>query len=333
MSKTTQGEAIISHRMALRWLRAYRCRQARGIGSARPLGKAEANALLKRTSPGRAIICQLFPGVSESKSRIDVLVHNRKNRPRTELAQGHVCSSVLPEGSIWQARTPGLYVCSPELLFAQMSRTVSYAEACLLALELCGTFTMRPNMDDCLYEIAPLTSVARMAKMLDALGGFGSDSIARQVLKIVKDNSASRMESRTFVALAAPRAQGGFALPVPEINGPVTINDEQVRFLNSTGLSCDLYWRDANLAVEYDSKTHHGSSKDLSHTLDRRTVLNDLGIRVVSMTGYDINSFPTICKKAGYLLKALGIRRQPPSQRTMQRRLRLIREMASIDWV
>ena len=64
-------------------------------------------------------------------------------------------------------------------------------------------------------------------------------------------------------------------MPVPTLNGKVELSPEEQRRLGKSCLYCDLLWEDLGVAIEYDSSTFHGTGKELSQTLDRRSVLEE----------------------------------------------------------
>ena len=99
------------------------------------------------------------------------------------------------------------------------------------------------------------------------------------------------MESRAALVSVLPRSMGGLGMPMPELNGPVELTFDEQRRLDKTCLYCDLLWRDFGVAIEYDSATFHGNGRELSQTLDRRSVLEEKGIHVLGKTCHTRHRF------------------------------------------
>jgi hypothetical protein len=78
--------------------------------------------------------------------------------------------------------------------------------------------------------------------------------------------------------------QGGFGLPWPTFNEAQPVNGRARRLWVSDFIAPDLLWKDAKLCIEYDSDTHHSGSERIARDASRRDVLEELGLRVVTVT-------------------------------------------------
>ncbi|MBQ9057771.1 MAG: DUF559 domain-containing protein [Atopobiaceae bacterium] len=110
-------------------------------------------------------------------------------------------------------------------------------------------------------------------------------AIARQVV----EGSASPMESALTLILCAPQSWGGFGLPQPQLNKSIPV-DKSIRHLWSEEyITPDLLWESAKLVLEYDSTQHHTTSRQLARDASRRDIFQQMGFRVISVTGFHMS--------------------------------------------
>ena len=75
-------------------------------------------------------------------------------------------------------------------------------------------------------------------------------------------------------------------------------------------LKCDLLWRSAGVAVEYDSDSFHANAERIERDALRRDLLEHMGIHVLTVTRRRFASLPMMEEFADELRKALGLRRR-----------------------
>ena len=250
------------------------------------------------------------------------------DRTRTHDYRGHeahVWNRPVPAGMLWSTPDPEVYITCPALVMLGIVRTYGIVEASLVGLELCGTFA---RIDD-LPERPPLTTPEEMGTILDAVG-IGRFASVRAALSCVACGSRSPMESRSYLMVAGSRKVGGRHLPAPEMNPEIPLSGEATIFMGEQKLRCDLLWREAKLAVEYDSWDHHFDDPGLERTYDRKLVLEGMGYRVISFVRGDFNTYHKICYKLDELQRALGVRRSPRSKREIEREIGLHNKLGRI---
>lgn len=203
-------------------------------------------------------------------------------RGQSDLYACHVWRPPLPDGAFW-ALSPDTFVSSPEFCFAQMARQLSVGRLALLGFELCGSYALAKDGPG-FRPRAPLTSVARLAAFVAALGSFKGVKHARAALSFLIDGAASPMESVLVALLCAPGRLGGYGLPLPQLNARIQLPPAARSMTRSTYFSCDLLWPEARLAVEYDSTLFHTGAERIAADSERRNALAYLGIDVVSVT-------------------------------------------------
>ena len=325
----SESPIILSHRTALEWLRALALRDFTITCARYRLSPLSSIRILELAMPRVADVQAAF---GASDRHVELLVNNAGSRCHSSWVTAHTLRRAPRLPFLWRGRTTGLFVCSPELVFYQLSGHSTLAETALLGLELCGSFSLSPSGDMGLVERPPLTCPRELARTLDAFGA-GPQSVARRALGLIAPNSASPMESRTYLLMVAPSRLGGWQLPAPIMNGEVGLGERESRLLGCERLYCDLLWPEQRVAVEYDSLTFHGSSSSLARTLDRRTALEGAGYSVLSLTASDLSSYEAFERKMTYLRRLLKRRFRKPSEAVVHARRALIRELTKIAWV
>lgn len=185
-----------------------------------------------------------------------------------------------------------------------------------------GTFTHRPFTDT--------AKIARFIEIASQGPHRRSANIqkAKKALENVLDNSASPRESALSLMLTAKRREGGYALPKPALNQKIPINRSARHLFSRSFYRCDLFWPDANLAVEYDSDKFHSGADKISQDSSRRGALNLLGIDVITVTNRQISHVSemdrvarSIAKKLNYRIRAERRYDYPNRKLALQNRL------------
>jgi len=145
----------------------------------------------------------------------------------------------LPNGSFIDAGG-GLYVSSPEFFFFQMALEYPLAKLIELGLELCGSYSM-PSIDfadkgqgdseQALYNLPRLTSKKRLKAFAARMKEWPGHRLASKALQYITNDSASPMETILVILLTLPYRNGGYGLPMPELNGRIVPEKKAKRFL------------------------------------------------------------------------------------------------------
>jgi len=302
-------ELLISHKSALEYWRMYSMTQVdlerRQRRRAAPAEAPVAAEILQMKARGLTLPLELTVGESSSKRKLQTM-------------RLHVESAPLPEGGIIDVGG-GLLVASPELCFFQLTNRLPLAKTLRLGLELCGKYTLPandtaredPEIKEKGFKNRPaLTSIERLSSYLERSGGVFNQRQLQSILRYIGNGSASPMESKLLILLTLPYSQGGFGLPMPELDAPVEPGKTSGNTTGSKDLSrqskgnksyrCDFYWRDLKLAVEYDSDKYHLLSKQKAEDSKKKNYLLSKEIHVISVSKlqmYSVEEIETVAKQ------------------------------------
>lgn len=248
--------------------------------------------------------------VRDRSGRVCVMVPRPERRRR---AAGICCSvwtAQLPPGSLYRG-APGVYVCSPELAFLQTAAHSSLLEAIDYGYELCGTYALGiPDLTPLGQREAPLVSPRDLRRLLDFADGRRGVERAGKALAHVIENSASPRESILAMMLELPRSMGGYGFGDLELNAAIAIPNNLRHLSRHAHFMPDLFWREAKLAVEYDSDEFHTGRSNIAHDSRRRNILHAMGIMVISFTNEQITSEQEVDRIASLIARRLGVRRR-----------------------
>lgn len=151
---------------------------------------------------------------------ISVVVPTPAARLRASFFSCTMRSTSVPKAS-FASLGDGLFVPCPELLFYELATIMEPEALALVGYELCGTFSRDardPRCGEVTYDVAPVTSVEKIAAYLGALGDRPGALIARRVLGRVADNAWSPMEAIIALLATLPVHELGYELGRVELN-------------------------------------------------------------------------------------------------------------------
>lgn len=215
---------------------------------------------------------------------LDLFVLEKADRLRSALVTAHRLPPFLTTEPVYPLEN-GTFVCSPRTTLLQLARTRSFIELALAVFEMCGTYGRSPQSESDFFERPPLTSCDFLAQLAarqpDGMRGKG---LLARVLSVALDGAASPMESVAALHLGLPGTRGGYGLAVLRLNYPLEIPAHLRKAAGRNSMRCDLYYPAARVAVEYDSDRYHQAENRIASDSKRRTALELMGVRVVSLT-------------------------------------------------
>lgn len=183
------------------------------------------------------------------------------------------CGLDIPESAI--KKLNGKLVASPELVFLELGSILSIHRLILLGLQLCSHPPGAPSK--------AITTKRKLTLFLARAGGHRGHRKAVRAVKYIENGSASIMESLTYMILTLPYTLGGYGLDGAVFNYEIELQCEGKKRLGQNHCFADLYYKQAKLAVEYDSFTHHNSPLEQGKDAMRSAILKKQGIEVLHL--------------------------------------------------
>ena len=199
--------------------------------------------------------------------------------------------------------------------------------ATVVACEFAGTYRICTSSPQgkTRYHQRPLMTRASLDDVAHKVGTTAIEQRAHRVASLMLERSASPMETALSLMLTLPVEFGGFGLPQPELNAAVDVSGVRGLLAHQDTVSPDELWRDARVAIEYDSAEFHEGSGPSQLTKDalRSNVLTALGYRVFRVTPGVIQTVSDISLLARQVAHSLAITLEEPTDIQLSRRYRL----------
>ena len=277
----------------------------------------ECAQILQNSIPSSAVISQvkrsnfyqagLLPamavlGKTPDEPPLGVLVSTDSHRRQLlgithHLWQGPLFPKALYRINTAQTAEP-LYVVSPELHFLLRCReTHTPAQALLLALQLCGTYELRPDTPEgFMSRPVPLTCAQSLRNAAQWLpSGARGHKIARYAASLALDGSASPRESGFAAFAITSRRLGGAGLPAPRLNFEKSLSPlAKTHLPQRASIRYDFYWPEKHLACEYDSSWWHSDSLRAGADDQRRLAARTLNDDLIGVARQTLSTLPTV---------------------------------------
>ena len=236
-----------------------------------------------------------FKITNTDSADITVSEHDARFRKNGKLV--HSCELALPTGAITTQN--GKAVASPELLFLELASKLSTHRLILLGLELCAHPPGEPSKS--------ITTEQKLRKFLMKTQGHRGHHNAMRAVKYVKDGSASIMESLAYMILTLPHALGGYGLNGAVFNHEILLKNK-AGCLTQKRFYTDMYYKEAKLAVEYESFAYHNSPSEQGRDMLRSAKLERQGIIVIQLSTIQLYNKDACSDFAKNLAARLGKR-------------------------
>jgi len=269
---------------------------------------------LPTSHPNLAQIRSAVP--SELLYPINLLINSQTTIRNTKTIQSRLFTGQTQKGCFISIGD-GLAVSSPAFCFFQMANDLPLVELIQLGYELCGTYSLRDTeeyspgeeaTDKTLYGRPQLTDIKEIKALTARLKGVNGQKKADRALRYITDGSASPMETIITMLLTLSYQLGGYGLPMPELNKAIYIGHAGKRKTGKPDFKCDLFWSEANLAIEYDSDFYHTGADRIASDANRRFSLIEHGITPISITSRQVRNRGEFEKRARLVARKLGKR-------------------------
>ena len=180
-----------------------------------------------------------------------------------------------------------VYVVAPELCLVQMGCLMQRHELAELAFEFCGDYALRPDGagDTMLVERPRVTTAEKLRAYVKSAEGVSGVKRARFAAECAIDGSRSPRESQIALEMTLSHRLGGYGLPRPRLNVPITPTGHARQVAGVRELIPDLYWPDAKVVLEYDSDAFHTrDDREREHDIRKRNAYGMMGLYAISLT-------------------------------------------------
>ncbi|MCL2632039.1 MAG: hypothetical protein FWD45_02970 [Coriobacteriia bacterium] len=199
-----------------------------------------------------------------------------------------------------------------------MAEQLSLIRLIELGFELCGTYSLptggSTSPDKGFYDRAPLTTTKKLHTFITTMPGTKGHKKAVRAAKYILNCSASPMETKLAMLLTLPHNLGGYGFKAPALNSRIAAERTAAKTAGKSFYSCDLFWQDHLLAVEYDSDTFHTGSQRIAEDSKRRNTLAAMGISVITVTWQQLYQTDEFEQVASVLALHMSKKLKPVSQ-------------------
>ena len=251
---------------------------------------------------------------------IHAFVGDRAQCTRTKALVTHVLDGGM-RGGLFLDLGHDICISTPQFVFMQIAEKISLVETLRIGMELCGHYSrwrMEPRVlgdgyykeyeenRACTFLLPAAMRVQGVVAFLEGMKGRRGAVKARAAAKWLLDESASPMETATYLLLCLPRRVGGYGLPKPMLNPKLVVK-------GPTGESeryPDLYWKSHNIDVEYNSDSAHSGEWARYRDSKREVELVVANVKVLPLTRNQLFDEDDFNAFAQGLRKLLAVRRR-----------------------
>ncbi len=238
------------------------------------------------------------------------VVHFQAPRERRSRGIGASCHQVAHDrmAGPFLVIDGGALCPAPEELIFQLFQCEDFVPFLTKCYELCGCYSvpMKKNERQTLSKALVLTTPEAARGYIARLNMAGGKVAAQKALCYVLPNSASPMETYLVILLILPPRLGGYGFPPPKLNWKI-MPPRTAANRHPQPFYLDVFWPEFNLALEYDSDDHHFADRESAYRdADRRAILKQMGIEVISVTRGQIQSIPKMDNVARAIAAHMG---------------------------
>lgn len=227
-------------------------------------------------------------------------------------------------------------VCSPEFCFLQVCGSMRSVVGTSierwqylillveLGCELCGRYSKAVGKRGFKNRSVSLCTTAGMWVFLGRMSFERGARSAHEALRWVLDGLRSPMETVLYIMLCVPQQWGGLAFARPYANYELPVPEHLWGKTGKRTIIPDLFWPEANLAIEYDSDDEH-TGRD-HEDQERQELAQDMGLKVITFRNSDMANLSRFNAKARSVAAYLG-RELPSLDTTFLKTQKTLRDM------
>lgn len=240
---------------------------------------------------------------------VHVLVPRRSDQRMNASVIAHYASPPYPEGTITRL-TRDVYSLIPLAVLIRRAPKLDDVEILLYLYRILARYRTYKGS---LYERPPLMTLGQMAEYLSRTTRTHGIKRLKLLARYAQEGARSPEEAKAAIILALPPTQGGYGLPLPILNPPISA----VRNGAAEKRYPDLFWPSHRIVLEYQSTEFHADTERIGLDAARRTHLQEAGYTVFELTSYQTKQQ----EELDSLVAALRLHMQLPSKsRTPEQR-------------
>lgn len=290
---------------------------------------------------------------------IEVLATRKNEVKPSTIQRPRLHSFPRPSGTLFTI-SDDVSICTPELALLQVAPRISRTRLLMIASELCGSFAIyaapcpikellqrisdrggiprHGGWSPCLengrvtnlWTRDPLLIPQDLSAIASAADARGSSKLI-EAAGLFEPSAASPLEVQTGLLLGLSRRMGGEGLGGFSFNTRVKFTHEARMIAQKSHCYCDLFWEDAGLDLECQSRMIHDNAGSYISDFERATALEQMGINVLFASSPVINSAARFDALATTVSRKLGVGHRPKTERQLIATQQLRRELF-VDW-
>lgn len=274
---------FLSHDSALRyWLTKGGDECVPDVASIGSLAQASASA--------RELGKALLPIDYSEACPVHLLVCDPASLHSSGLVIPHLWTGPVSDGSFSELSGAN-YVSSPEFTFVQAAAKRDLIATLEIGLYLCGVFSIGDEGYGYVGRRMALTTPEELASFIGRTAGAYGVKKARASLRYVLARAAFPMEVLLILAFVLPPRLGGWGFPKVVPNERIDVDKRLQEVAGADHFVGDVYIPSVRGDVEYDSEEFHTGRWRADHTQARRNILEVMGVKTMSATWHQIDTF------------------------------------------
>lgn len=195
------------------------------------------------------------------------------------------------------------WTASPELTFIQLAgdNRLNDVDIITLGYELCGTYVLDDSWDGLTCTDRPLTSTAKIDRLVNSIHRVPGIRRARRMLGHVQDLSNSPMETALAMLVSLPTTMGGLGL------GPISMNHPVSTPVGPRHI--DIGFPRQRAGLEYQGKQFH-TIEAAGRDARRQNKIVGSGYTILNVWYEDLVDEHLFRQFTTDLFRALGIRKR-----------------------
>lgn len=224
-----------------------------------------------------------------------------------------------------------VYVAAPETVLMNLASTLTIPQLAQIGLEICGKYRLSKTDEEGFIHAEAIATPRTIGQFVEMVQGVKGSSMLVKAVPYILSGSESPMETVLYLLLCLPRRIGGYGLPRCGMNREILCKVPVGSNVRYQARRCDLYWPDAKLGIEYDSKSKHSGISSVVRDSVRRGELDFNGTSIITVTPSQVFNVFELDKVALNVAKHAGVRLRGLDNSWRTRQMDLFSQL--IEWL